>query len=68
LSYDALGGFIGDGKLPNYAAERIVECYYSLAPMPALWASAGYPRNDKPAHNADRGPVNIHSIRLHAKY
>jgi high affinity Mn2+ porin len=55
-------------QLPNYAAERIVECYYSFAPSPGLWTSAGYPFIAHPACNADRGPVSIRSLRMHLEY
>ena len=68
LASGGLGIFLGDGQLPNYAVERIVECYYSFPPTPGLRASAGYQLIDHPAYNADRGPVQIFSIRFHAEY
>jgi carbohydrate-selective porin OprB len=68
LASGGLGVFLGDGQLPNYAAEWILECYYSAAPTPGLWASVGYQLIAHPGYNADRGPVSIFSIRFHAEY
>lgn len=68
--YLAQGGisfFIGDGRL-NYRAENILEAYYSLKANAHLWLSAGYQRISNPAYNADRGPVDITSLRVHAEF
>jgi carbohydrate-selective porin OprB len=67
LAAGGLGFFIGDGQL-NYAAEQVAEAYYSLALRERLWlaADAQYIRN--PAYNADRGPVRLWALRLHAEF
>src|SRR6185369_851852 len=69
-NYLAKGGisfFIGDGGL-NYRPETIVETYYSWKAMSGLWLSADYQHIENPAYNADRGPANIGSLRVHAEF
>ena len=68
--YFAAGGtgiLIGDGQLPNYRFEKIVETYYSAHLTGYLTVSADYQYVVNPAYNADRGPVSIFSLRLHAQ-
>ena len=68
--YLAKGGisfFIGDGKL-GYSPEHIFETYYSWKAMRGLWLTADYQHIENPAYNADRGPANILSLRLHAEF
>ena len=69
-NYLAAGGisfFIGDGAL-NYRPESIFETYYSLAAMKGLWLTLDYQHVRNPAYNADRGPVNVLAVRLHAEF
>jgi Carbohydrate-selective porin, OprB family len=54
-----LGILIGDGQLPNYGLEQIVEAYYSYAISPAMKVSFDYQFIANPAYNTDRGPVNV---------
>jgi high affinity Mn2+ porin len=61
------GAFIGDGQL-TYKPEAIVEAYYSINVAKGAWVTLDYQRIANPAYNADRGPVNVGSIRLHAQY
>ncbi len=68
--YLAAGGnnfFCGDGKL-NYQREGIFEIYYSAKVHKSLWATADYQRIQNPCFNADRGPVNVYSVRLHIEF
>lgn len=68
--YLAKGGisfFIGDGAL-NYRPESIIETYYSWKLLSGLWLSGDYQRLANPAYNADRGPANVTSLRLHAEF
>jgi high affinity Mn2+ porin len=67
LANGGLGYFLGDGKL-NYRSEEIVEAYYSLKLAQRLWTTFDYQRIANPAYNADRGPVNVLSLRLHAEF
>ena len=68
--YLARGGisfFIGDGAL-NYRPESIIETYYSWKVMSGLWLTGDYQHIANPAYNADRGPANITSLRVHAEF
>ena len=67
LAQGGLGFFIGDGRL-NYRPEQIVETYYSYRLCPQTWLSADYQHIANPAYNADRGPVNVYGLRLHAEF
>jgi high affinity Mn2+ porin len=61
-----LGVLIGDGRLPHYATENILELYYSAQATQWLAATLDYQFVDNPAYNADRGPVSVIGFRLHA--
>ncbi|HJV81847.1 carbohydrate porin [Noviherbaspirillum sp.] len=67
LAAGGVGAFIGDGRL-NYRPESIVEAYYSFKLAQAVTLSLDAQHIVNPAYNADRGPVNVGSIRLHAQY
>ena len=67
LAQGGHGAFIGDGRL-NYRPEDIAEIYYSLGVTPALYLTLDLQHIRNPAYNADRGPVSIASMRLHAQY
>ncbi|MBL8384786.1 MAG: carbohydrate porin [Burkholderiales bacterium] len=67
LAAGGLGFFIGDGRL-NYRPETLVEAYYSLGVSRHLWLSFDWQHIRNPAYNADRGPVNIGTVRLHAAF
>lgn len=69
-NYLAGGGnnfFCGDGKL-NYKREGIFEIYYSAKITKTFWLTADYQRINNPCFNADRGPVNVYSVRVHFEY
>jgi high affinity Mn2+ porin len=68
--YLAAGGYgfmLGDGRL-NYRQEVIVETFYSLKLLDKLALSLDYQRAAHPAYNADRGPVNILTGRVHFEF
>jgi len=68
--YFAAGGvgiLIGDGQLPNYRPEKILETYYSAQLGKGLTVSADFQYVVNPAYNADRGPVSIFGLRVHAE-
>ncbi|WP_230427496.1 carbohydrate porin [Collimonas humicola] len=67
LAAGGLGVFIGDGQL-NYRPERILEAYYSYSLSKAVALTADVQRFYNPAYNADRGPVTVGSLRLHAEF
>lgn len=65
LSKGGLGFIIGDGNL-NYRNEHLLETYYSASLLNGkIIPSFVYQLVVNPAYNADRGPINIYSIRLH---
>ena len=63
-----MGILIGDGRLPHYGHEEIVETYYS-APINS-WFTVGADAQviANPAYNRDRGPVGILGLRLHLQF
>ena len=69
--YLAAGGqgiLIGDGQLPSYAGEHIIEAYYRAALTKGIDATADYQRVMNPAYDAVRGPIDFYAIRLHVEY
>jgi hypothetical protein len=64
LAAGGLGFFLGDGAL-HYRPEDILETFYSFKLARELWVSADFQRIFNPGYNADRGPVNVISTRLH---
>jgi len=67
LAAGGLGVFIGDGRL-NYRPERILEAYYSFSVSKGVALTADLQHFYNPAYNADRGPVTVASLRLHAEF
>lgn len=63
-----LGVLVGDGQLPHYDSEKILETYYSLAATKYLKLGMDYQYVVNPAYNRDRGPVSIFAIRVHAEF
>jgi high affinity Mn2+ porin len=63
-----LGILVGDGKLANAGPEQIWESYYSYAVRAGVEITADYQLVNHPAYNADRGPVSILGVRLHAQF
>jgi len=67
LAAGGLGFFLGDGRL-NYRPEQILETFYAAQLCKGFAVSLNYQHIRNPAYNADRGPVNVAAIRLHAEY
>ena len=67
LAAGGTGAFIGDGRI-NYRPENILEAYYNAGVAKNIWITIDAQHIVNPAYNADRGPVNVGSIRLHAQY
>lgn len=69
--YLAAGGYgfiIGDGAL-NYSPELIAELYYKVHVYKNnFWLTPDYQFIENPAYNADRGPVNVFSLRAHVEF
>jgi high affinity Mn2+ porin len=62
------GFMLGDGNL-NYAWEHLAELYYSAELVKnSIYLTGAYQLVVNPGYNHDRkGPVNVFSVRLHAK-
>ena len=68
--YLAAGGYgfiVGDGAL-RYAPEILGEVYYRLALSREISVGVGYQPILNPAFNADRGPVQVFTGRMHAAF
>lgn len=68
--YLAAGGtglLIGDGAL-RYREEKIVETYYAYSISKFATLTLNYQLVVDPAYNADRGPVSIFAVRMHADF
>ncbi|HTT84247.1 MAG TPA: carbohydrate porin [Rhizomicrobium sp.] len=63
-----LGTLIGDGQLPHYGFEKIVEANYTAQITSWFWAAADYQFVTNPGYNADRGPVSILGMRFHLEF
>jgi len=54
--------------LPKYSLAKIFKTYYSYAVTPTLKLSADCQFVADPGYNAQRGPVLIFGLRLHAEF
>ncbi len=68
LNKGGYGFIIGDGKLPHYAWEQILETYYAFRLRDWLTLSPDYQLIINPAYNADRGPVHAFALRAHVEF
>ena len=68
LNAGGQGFFCGDGQLTNPRKEQVFETFYSAQVRKGLWATVDYQRIHNPCYNADRGPVNVYSLRLHMEF
>jgi high affinity Mn2+ porin len=68
LAAGGLGILIGDGRLPHYGTENIIETYYKVAVIAHVSFTADYQFIDNPAYNRDRGPVSVFGARVHVEY
>ena len=67
LRLGGVDGFIGDGNI-TAAAEKVIDIFYSVNLLKAVWLTADYQHIANPAFNADRGPVNVLAGRVHAEF
>ena len=67
LEAGGVGFFIGDGSL-NYRPEMLYETFYNIKVAKAAWLTFDWQYIRNPAYNADRGPVNVGSVRLHTEF
>lgn len=67
LRLGGVDGFIGDGTIRT-GMESSVDLFYSVNFRKSLWISGDYQRIINPAFNADRGPLNIFSVKIHGEF
>jgi high affinity Mn2+ porin len=70
-AYVAAGGLgilIGDGGLPVYRLEKIVETYYNYALTPNIKVGLDYQLIVDPGYDGARGPVNLLAARVHWQF
>jgi hypothetical protein len=68
LNMGGIDGFIGDGRIKK-DAEHVVDIFYSANVLNSpLWVTADYQYITNPGFNADRGPVNVYGMRVHAEF
>jgi high affinity Mn2+ porin len=68
LAAGGLGPLIGDGKLPHYSLEKVIETYYDVEVTKNIHLGVDYQFVANPAYNADRGPINIFGARFHFQF
>lgn len=68
LSIGGYGFMIGDGRLPHYSREDIVELFYEVKLFEQLYATLDYQFVANPAYNPDRGPVSLLAARVHVSF
>jgi high affinity Mn2+ porin len=68
LSIGGYGFMIGDGQLPHYSREDIVELFYEVKLFEQLYATFDYQLVANPAYNPDRGPVSLLGARVHVSF
>jgi len=62
------GFVIGDGRLPHYAPEEVLEAYYVYKLVDHVFLTGDFQLVDHPAYNSDRGPIVIGAIRVHVEF
>lgn len=67
LAMGGVDGFVGDGRL-RQGAEGVVEVFYSVNLLKAIWLAGDYQFLWNPGFNTDRGPVHIFGARIHAEF
>lgn len=71
IAFENAGGYqfiIGDGILPHYRPEQVIETYYQFKFLAHLFIAPDYQYVLNPGYNADRGPVSIFSLRVHLEF
>ena len=68
LNRGGVGFMLGDGSLPNYRPEQILEAFYKARLTRALFLTADYQFVANPGYNGNRGSVNLFAIRTHIEF
>ena len=68
LNAGGTGFMLGDGSLPNYKAENILEVFYKARLAHTLYLTVDYQLVQHPGYNGDRGSVNLVALRTHVEF
>jgi high affinity Mn2+ porin len=68
LAAGGLGILIGDGQLPEYGSEGVIELYYNLNVAEGIDFAVDYQHVENPAYDPLRGPVDIFGFRVHGEF
>ncbi|HEY4208190.1 MAG TPA: carbohydrate porin [Puia sp.] len=68
LAAGGYGFMIGDGQLPRYSRENIMELFYQCRVFYSCWVTLDYQLVQHPAYNPDRGPVHLFAARAHFEF
>ncbi len=68
LAAGGLGILVGDGQLPRYSNEVVLETYYDAQLIKGVNAALNYQFIANPGYNPDRGPVSVLGFRLHGEF
>jgi len=68
LNLGGMGLQIGDGALPHFGPEKILETYYKLTLSSSANVSFDYQFVANPAYNRDNGPYSFFATRLHYQF
>ena len=68
LAAGGLGVLIGDGRLPQYGSETVLESYYDAQLIKGVNVALDYQFIANPGYNFDRGPVSVLGFRLHGEF
>ena len=68
LAAGGLGILIGDGQLPDYDPEGVIELYYNLGVVDGIDVAVDYQHVENPGYDPLRGPVEVFGIRIHGEF
>jgi hypothetical protein len=67
LGMGGVDGFVGDGAI-QAAGEGSLDMFYNFYLRKPLWLSGDFQHIVNPGFNADRGPVNVFSVKIHGEF
>lgn len=68
LNAGGSGFMLGDGSLPNYKPENILETFYKARLARTLYLTLNYQLVQHPGYNGDRSAVNLFALRTHVEF
>ena len=67
LALGGVDGFVGDGAINARHGKRSI-CFTASTYRKSFWLTGDYQHIVNPGFNADRGPVNVFSLRIHGEF